>query len=70
MFALPKFFNIDLPVDLSNALENAKDDAAARQVGIEWSVQQCKELVNKAPVLHFYTMSYSSATKEVISQIF
>ena len=68
---LPKIFNIDLPVDLSNALDKAKDDAAARQVGIEWCVAQCKELYKaKVPVLHFYTMSSSGPTKEVASQIF
>lgn len=71
MFALPKFFNIDLPLELSTALEQAKDDDAARQIGIEWCIQQCKELHQaKVPVLHFYTMSFSSATKEVVSQIF
>lgn len=71
MFALPKFFNIDLPLDLSTALEQAKNDDEARQVGIEWCIQQCKELHKaKVPVLHFYTMSFSSATKEVVSQIF
>lgn len=71
MFALPKFFNIDLPLDLSTALEQAKDDDAARQIGIEWCIQQCKELHQaNVPALHFYTMSFSSATKEVVSQIF
>lgn len=71
MFALPKFFNIDLPIELSSELEKAKDDEAARQIGIEWAIQQCKELHQRhVPVLHFYTMSFSSATKDVVSQVF
>ncbi len=71
MFALPKYFNIDLPIELSSELEKAKDDNAARQIGIEWCINQCKELhKRKVPVLHFYTMSFSSSTKEVVSQIF
>jgi methylenetetrahydrofolate reductase (NADPH) len=71
MFALPKYFNIDLPIELSTELEKAKDDKAARQIGIEWCINQCKELhKRKVPVLHFYTMSFSSSTKEVVSQIF
>ncbi len=70
-YTLPKIFNMDIPVELSNELEKAKDDAAARQIGIEWCIQQCRELhANKVPALHFYTMSFSSSTKEVVSQIF
>ena len=70
-YTLPKIFNMDIPVELSNELEKAKDDAAARQIGIEWCIQQCKELyANKVPALHFYTMSFSSSTKEVVSEIF
>ncbi|MFY0644913.1 MAG: methylenetetrahydrofolate reductase [NAD(P)H] [Bacteroidia bacterium] len=71
MYALPKIFNIDLPDDLASALENAKDDKTARQIGIEWCIDQCKELKKaNVPVLHFYTMSFSSATKEIVSKIF
>jgi len=70
-YTLPKIFNMDIPVELSNELEKAKDDAAARQIGIEWCIQQCRELhANKVPALHFYTMSFSSSTKEVVSEVF
>ena len=68
--ALPKIFNMDIPEPLASELEKAKDDTAARQIGIEWCIQQCKELKSlEVPALHFYTMSFSSATKEVVSQI-
>lgn len=70
-YGLPKIFNIDIPDELCDALENAKDDKAARQIGIEWCINQCKELkANNVPALHFYTMSYSGATKEVVSHVF
>lgn len=70
-YILPTIFNIDLPEDLSNALENAKDNTAAAQIGQEWCIAQCKELkAAGVPALHFYTMSRSSATKAVVSQIF
>ncbi len=69
--ALPSIFNMDIPEPLASELHDAKDDAAARQIGIEWCIQQCKELKEaKVPALHFYTMSFSSATKDVVSQIF
>ena len=68
--ALPKIFNMDIPEPLASELEKAKDDVAARQIGIEWCVQQCKELkAAHVPALHFYTMSFSSATKEVLSKV-
>jgi methylenetetrahydrofolate reductase (NADPH) len=69
--ALPSIFNMDIPEPLASELHDAKDDAAARQIGIEWCIQQCKELkAANVPALHFYTMSFSSATKDVVSQIF
>ncbi len=69
--ALPSIFNMDIPEPLASELLDAKDDAAARQIGIEWCIQQCKELkASNVPALHFYTMSFSSATKDVVSQVF
>jgi methylenetetrahydrofolate reductase (NADPH) len=68
---LPKIFNIDIPEPFATELDKAKDDAAVRQIGIEWCIQQCKELkANNVPALHFYTMSFSSSTKAVASQVF
>ena len=69
--ALPSIFNMDIPEPLASELHDAKDDAAARQIGIEWCIQQCKELkASNVSALHFYTMSFSSATKDVVSQVF
>ncbi|AMM50389.1 5,10-methylenetetrahydrofolate reductase [Rufibacter sp. DG15C] len=68
---LPRFFNIDLPEDLVNAVDACKTPQDVKQVGIEWTIQQCKELVNfGVPCLHFYTMSKSEATAAVARAIF
>ncbi|QHL87545.1 methylenetetrahydrofolate reductase [NAD(P)H] [Nibribacter ruber] len=68
---LPRFFNIDLPEDLVNAVEACKTPQDVKQVGIEWTIQQCKELMNfGVPCLHFYTMSKSEATAAVARAIF
>ena len=54
---LPSIFHIDLPEDLSDAIENCKDNEQAREVGVEWAVQQSKELIEYGvPTLHFYSM--------------
>jgi len=64
--ALPKIFNIDIPMDLFNAMTSAKTEAAAKQIGIEWGIMQAKELIAKgAPCLHFYTMGKSEAVKKI-----
>ena len=71
MYNLPKIFNIDIPVDLGTAMEETSTDEAAYQVGIEWAIEQCKELKTKGvPVLHFYTMGKSQATQDIASAIF
>ena len=42
-----------------------------RETGIEWAIQQCKELVKfGVPVLHFYTMGKSEATRRIASAVF
>lgn len=68
---LPKIFYLDLPADLRKAVESCENDKAAKQVGIEWCVQQCRELVEfGVPSLHFYTMSKSDTTMAVAKQLF
>ncbi len=68
---LPKIFAIDIPEELSNAVEKAADDKAVKQIGIEWAIMQSKELKQaKVPVLHYYTMGQSEATKVIASQVF
>ena len=71
LLALPKIFNIDLPEDLVNLIEECKSDKDVAQIGTEWAIQQCKELIEKgAPVLHFYTMGKSAQTKTICENIF
>ncbi len=68
---LPKVFHIDIPEALSDAVEKAKDDRQVKEIGIEWAIQQCKELkALGAPVLHFYTMGKSDATKRIAKEVF
>ncbi len=68
---LPSIFHIDMPDALVREVIKCKDNAAAKEVGIEWAIQQCKELVaGGAPVLHFYTMSRSTQVKEIAKAVF
>ncbi|MDH5367461.1 MAG: methylenetetrahydrofolate reductase [NAD(P)H] [Cyclobacteriaceae bacterium] len=68
---LPRVFYIDLPEDLSDAVEKCKNNAEARQVGVEWAVQQSKELIEfGAPVLHYYSMGKSEAVYQIAKELF
>lgn len=68
---LPKFFHIDLPEDLSKEIIKCKDNKAVAEVGIEWGIQQSKELkAAGVPCIHYYTMSNSTSVKSIASQIF
>ena len=68
---LPKFFHIDYPEELAKELLKCKDNAAVSQVGIEWGIQQSKELKEAgAPCIHYYTMSNSDAVKAIAKNIF
>jgi len=71
ILSLPKFFHIDLPDDLVDAVEKCKSDDAVKQVGIEWAIEQSKDLIEfGAPCLHYYTMGKSIAVKEIAKAIF
>lgn len=68
---LPKTFKIDLPEDLISAISSAKDNAAVKQIGVEWAVQQCRELLDYGvPVLHFYSMGKSDNIRKIASELF
>jgi len=68
---LPRFFHIDLPEELSDAVDNCKDNKQAKEVGIEWCIQQSKELVEfGVPVLHYYSMGKSDPVYNVAKELF
>jgi methylenetetrahydrofolate reductase (NADPH) len=68
---LPRIFALDIPHDLAKEVEAAKDDKAAKQIGIEWCTAQSKELMAAGvPVLHYYSMGKSDAVKQIAKQLF
>ena len=68
---IPKFFHVNFPEEFSIELEKCKTNEAVKEVGIEWSIKQCKELVEKnVPVIHFYTMGKGKAVKSIAKEIF
>ena len=64
-------FYIDIPEDLSDAVEKCMNNTEAKNVGIEWSIQQSKELIAYgAPVLHYYSMGKSDSVYQIAKELF
>ena len=71
MQLLPQVFKIDLPELLITEVEKCKTNKEVRQVGVEWAIQQSKELMNAGvPVLHYYSMGKSSNIKAIAKAVF
>jgi methylenetetrahydrofolate reductase (NADPH) len=68
---LPSIFHIDIPEALSDAVEKCKSAEEVRQVGIEWSIEQSKELIKfGVPCLHYYSMGKSQAVRQIATALF
>ena len=69
--ALPHRFHVDLPEALIKSVIKCKDNAAVRQVGVEWCIEQSKELkAAGVPFLHYYSMGKSDNIKAVAKAVF
>ncbi|MCX2742326.1 methylenetetrahydrofolate reductase [NAD(P)H] [Mangrovivirga sp. M17] len=69
--SLPRHFYIDLPDDLVNEVEKCKNNADVREVGVEWAIQQSKELLEfGVPSLHFYSMGKAEPVRRIASALF
>ncbi|WP_275316174.1 methylenetetrahydrofolate reductase [NAD(P)H] [Tenacibaculum bernardetii] len=68
---LPQVFKIDLPEILINSLDNCKSNKEVRQVGVEWCIEQSKELLEAGvPLLHYYSMGKSDNIKAIAKALF
>ena len=68
---VPKTFHCDLPQALAQEVVKCKTDEEVKQVGIEWAVAQCRELIaHGVPSIHFYTVSAVDSIREIAKQIY
>lgn len=67
---IPRTFHCDLPQALAKEVVKCKTDEDARQLGIEWTLQQCRELYAAGVHnIHFYTMSAVSSVAAIMRQL-
>jgi len=68
---LPEIFHLEIPSEFVSEARKCANNAAIRQLGIEWAVQQGKELIQAGvPALHFYTMSKSDSVRAIAEKLF
>lgn len=67
---VPKIFHCDMPQELAAEAMKCKTDDDARMLGIEWTVNQCRELFAAGVKdIHFYTVSAVDSVVEVAQQL-
>ena len=68
---IPHRFHVDLPEALIKEVIKCKDNKAVRQVGVEWCIEQSKELkAANVPFLHYYSMGKADKIKQIAERIF
>ena len=67
---VPKTFHCDIPEPLAKEIVKCKTDDDAKQLGIEWTTEQCKELyAHEVHNIHFYTVSAVDSVVEVAKRL-
>ena len=68
---VPKTFHCDLPEPLAHEALKCTTDEQIKALGIEWGVEQCKELIaHGVPSIHFYTVSAVDSIAEIARRIY
>jgi len=68
---IPHRFHVDLPQELINEIQKASDNSAVSEIGIEWCIEQSKELKKHGvPFLHYYSMGKSKNVKKIAQALF
>ena len=68
---LPRLFHCDLPEELAAEVLRCKDDDAVKELGVEWCVQQCRELMAAGvPSIHFYMTGNVKSLQKIARAIY
>lgn len=70
LVSIPRDFHVSLPEKLVDGIRGQSDRQAARQAGIDFTANLCRDLIDSgAPCLHFYTLGKTAATAEVMNNL-
>ncbi|MFP5289159.1 MAG: methylenetetrahydrofolate reductase [Thermoanaerobaculia bacterium] len=67
--SLPKTFFVEIPDAFAEEVMAAKPEHVV-DIGVEWALRQCQELLDKGvPSLHFYVMQSAAAIKKLMERL-
>jgi methylenetetrahydrofolate reductase (NADPH) len=68
--SIPRTFYVNIPTDLVKEAAKVEGKEAILDIGIEWCVQQSKELKEAGvPCIHYYTMGDATTTRRIVEQL-
>ena len=68
---LPRVFHSGIPEELAHELRQCKTDDEAKEVGVEWGIRQCKDLIaHGVPSIHFYTLMATDSVRRIAKEIY
>ena len=68
--SIPRKFFTNMPEDFVKEMQAASDKQAAKEIGIEWCIEQSRELKAKgAPILHYYTMGDTDTILKILRAV-
>ena len=68
---LPKTFHIDLPMALAKELRRCTSNDDVKALGVEWGIQQARELKAAAvPSIHFYSMNAAASVEAIAKAVY
>ena len=68
---LPRTFYLNIPEALAEAVSQCRDNEAVRAVGIDWCLNQSRELMaHGVPCLHYYSMGKAESIRRVAKELF
>jgi len=68
---LPRIFQSSIPEELAAELRKCKTDDEAKEVGVEWGIKQCRELIaHGVPSLHFYSLLATESVGRIAKEVY
>lgn len=68
---LPRVFHIDIPQELVSEVKKCSTNKEAKEVGVEWAIQQTRELqAFGSPAVHYYTIGISDNIRKIAESVF
>jgi methylenetetrahydrofolate reductase (NADPH) len=62
---------VDIPQDLAQEALKCQSEDDVKELGIEWCINQCKELIaHGVPSIHFYSVGAVESIKQVAKSIY